>query len=211
MQVFTVQEILEKWGGEGIFLPYIDLALANSATHGLFSRETDRPELKKLIADCLIPFSGLIPDLTLERGYRLLDIGSGGGLPAIPVALASQEIMVTMVERNQTKAAFLEMALSKLDLKGEVRSIDLSSGLSSKSRLDPSSEGFDLATMRWVKATDLILKGILKNLSPGGSLVYYSAVPEKLKGSPRWLCRTFPYRFSDDTVDSRAVTTITLR
>ncbi|MCH9030837.1 MAG: class I SAM-dependent methyltransferase [candidate division Zixibacteria bacterium] len=196
-------------------MPYIDLALANSVTHGLFSRETYLPELKKLIADCLIPFSGLIPNLTLEDYRQLLDIGSGGGLPALPLAIANRETSITMVERNQTKAAFLKMALSKLDLNGEVRSIDLSSRLSSdfssRSRLDPSSEGFDLATMRWVKATDSMLKEIFNYLSTGASLVYYSAVPENLKDSPRWKCQTFSYRFSDDTLNSRTVTKITLR
>jgi len=215
LQVFTVQEILDRFGGDDIFLPYIDLALANNATYGLFSRETGRPELNKLIADCLIPFSGLIPDLTLGGGQRLLDIGSGGGLPALPLAIANRETSITMVERNQTKAAFLKMALSKLDLKGEVKSSDLSSGASSdlisRNRPSESRELFDLATMRWIKATDSILKGIFNNLTPGESLVYYSAVPENLKDSPHWKCQTFSYRFSDDTLNSRTVTKITLR
>ena len=191
-------------------MPYSDLALANSATHGLFSRETSKPKLEKLIADCLIPFSrlisGLIPDLTLEANQRLLDIGSGGGLPAIPLALACREIEITMVERNQTKAAFLEMALAKLDLNGAVKTIDLLA----ETQIDPRKGKYDLATMRWVKATDSILKGIFANLSPGASLVYYSALPENLKESPLWQCQTFSYRFSDDSVESRTASIITL-
>jgi 16S rRNA (guanine527-N7)-methyltransferase len=38
---------------------------------------------------------------------QLLDVGSGGGFPAIPIALARPSLTVTMVEANGRKAAFL--------------------------------------------------------------------------------------------------------
>lgn len=49
----------------------------------------------------------------------LIDIGSGGGLPAIPLALAAG-MEITMVESTTKKAAFLEAALGTLGLKGRV-------------------------------------------------------------------------------------------
>ena len=47
---------------------------------------------------------------------RLIDIGSGGGSPAIPLALALGEYGVTMVESKARKAAFLREVVRVLDL-----------------------------------------------------------------------------------------------
>lgn len=49
----------------------------------------------------------------------LVDIGSGGGLPAIPLAVATGT-RVLLIESVAKKAAFLERALRELDLEGEV-------------------------------------------------------------------------------------------
>jgi 16S rRNA (guanine527-N7)-methyltransferase len=47
---------------------------------------------------------------------RLIDVGSGGGSPAIPLALAHPEYFVTMVESKARKAAFLREAVRVLQL-----------------------------------------------------------------------------------------------
>lgn len=49
----------------------------------------------------------------------LVDIGSGGGLPAIPLAIATG-VEVTLVESTTKKAAFLEAVLGTLHLSGHV-------------------------------------------------------------------------------------------
>ncbi len=49
----------------------------------------------------------------------LVDVGSGGGLPAIPLAIATG-VPVTLVESTTKKAAFLEAALGTLGLAGRV-------------------------------------------------------------------------------------------
>ncbi len=49
----------------------------------------------------------------------LVDVGSGAGLPAIPLALVLG-VEITMIEATAKKAAFLELALRRLDLRGEV-------------------------------------------------------------------------------------------
>lgn len=47
---------------------------------------------------------------------NLLDVGSGGGLPAIPLAIARPELSVTMVDTVQKKATFLQQAAIELAL-----------------------------------------------------------------------------------------------
>jgi 16S rRNA (guanine527-N7)-methyltransferase len=52
----------------------------------------------------------------LVRGERLADIGSGAGLPGIPLAILAPERQVTLVDSNGKKARFLREAVRSLRL-----------------------------------------------------------------------------------------------
>lgn len=59
-------------------------------------------------------------------GLRLVDLGSGAGLPGVPLAVALPEIGVTLVERSAKKARFLNRVRRELDLPNvDVRCVDL--------------------------------------------------------------------------------------
>jgi 16S rRNA (guanine527-N7)-methyltransferase len=49
-------------------------------------------------------------------GPELIDVGSGAGLPGIPIALARPDWQVTLVESNQKKTAFLQQVKIELGL-----------------------------------------------------------------------------------------------
>lgn len=57
----------------------------------------------------------------LPPGIRaLLDFGSGGGFPGIPIALCRSEIAVTLAESQNKKAAFLREAIRTLEISANV-------------------------------------------------------------------------------------------
>ncbi len=59
----------------------------------------------------------IVPELSfLRAGGRLIDVGSGGGVPGIPLAIARPDIEVTLVEATQKKAAFLVAVAAALGL-----------------------------------------------------------------------------------------------
>lgn len=96
----------------------------------------------------------------------LIDIGSGGGLPAIPLALAAG-IPLTMVESTTKKAAFLEAALGVLGLQGRV--IPQRAELAGR---DPAlREQFACATARAVASAPTVLELAVPFLRAGGLAV----------------------------------------
>jgi 16S rRNA (guanine527-N7)-methyltransferase len=67
------------------------------------------------------PAAGLIDDSLVLLDFlgdakRLVDVGSGGGLPGLALKLARPDLHVTLVESDQRKAAFLLQAAARLQL-----------------------------------------------------------------------------------------------
>lgn len=80
----------------------------------LMSSGDVRQQLRSHIADSL----SLVPLILakLDRGCVYVDIGSGNGLPAIPVLLYLSRVPGTLVERNSRKVTFLQRLLVELSL-----------------------------------------------------------------------------------------------
>jgi 16S rRNA (guanine527-N7)-methyltransferase len=52
----------------------------------------------------------------LPEGVHVLDVGSGAGLPAVPLAIARPDLTLTLVERRAKRAAFLDLVAARLGL-----------------------------------------------------------------------------------------------
>lgn len=67
----------------------------------------------RMVTHHLLDSLSILPHV---RGPNVLDVGSGAGLPGIPIAIARPALRVTLLEANQKKSAFLTQAVGELRL-----------------------------------------------------------------------------------------------
>jgi 16S rRNA (guanine527-N7)-methyltransferase len=114
----------------------------------------------------LLDSLAILPHLP-EQG-RLLDVGSGGGLPAIPIAIARPGLSVTLLEATAKKCRFLEDAAARLGL----TNARVWNGRAETAGHDPAlRETFDVCTARAVGAMRVLAEYTLPFLRRGGELV----------------------------------------
>jgi 16S rRNA (guanine527-N7)-methyltransferase len=102
----------------------------------------------------------------------LIDIGSGGGSPAIPMKLVAPSISLLMVESRTRKTAFLREAVRQLNLdKTEVRASRFEELLSRRTL----HESADVVSVRAVKVEPRTLAGAQSFLKPGGLVLLFTA------------------------------------
>lgn len=102
-------------GTEARLLDYLALLQKWNRVYNL----TAIRETPKLVSHHLLDSLAVLPHLS---GERIADIGTGPGLPGIPIALARPEGRVTLVDSNHKKTAFLTQAVGELNIaNAEVR------------------------------------------------------------------------------------------
>jgi len=69
-----------------------------------------------MVSHHLLDSLAVAPHLPMRSGEALADVGSGAGLPGIPLAIARPQWRVTLNDANQKKAAFLRQAAIELKL-----------------------------------------------------------------------------------------------
>ena len=109
---------------------------------------------------------------SLPSGRELIDLGSGGGSPAIPLALALGVPRLVMVESRGRKAAFLREAMRELGIPGAVESARFED-VSTR----PQYAGqFGLLSVRAVRLDAAALESIAATLRPGGVAALFGSV-----------------------------------
>ncbi len=96
-------------GDEVRLLAYVDLLLKWNKTYNL----TAIRDREQVISHHLLDSLAILPWI---EATPLLDVGSGGGLPGIPLAILRPDLSVTLVDAVQKKVSFLQQAIIELGL-----------------------------------------------------------------------------------------------
>lgn len=145
---------------------YAEELLAQNQRVNLVSRETSADQLLQLIAESVVP----LEIISVESIRSYLDVGSGGGLPAIPIKLSPvlerlDPARCLLVERRQKKAAALRRICLGLGIRTEIAAESLEQV--------PGDTTYDLITMRAVALSRDLLSQITGRLSKTGQFVYF--------------------------------------
>jgi 16S rRNA (guanine527-N7)-methyltransferase len=136
-------------------LAYVDLLVKWNATYNLTAIRNGDDMVTQHLLDSLaiLPY---LNDVT-----SLADIGSGAGLPGIPLAIARADLRVTLIDSVQKKSAFQQQA--KIDL--ELKNVSVYSG-----RIEDFKQhgAFDAVTARAFSDLPLLVNGGAPLLKPGG-------------------------------------------
>jgi len=106
--------------------------------------------------------SAVVAEL-VRPGDKVADVGSGAGLPGIPMAIARPDAQFVLIEPMERRSSWMLAVVEDLGLKN-VRVL--------RSRAeDVSEQDFDIVTARAVAALDKLLKMCVPLLEPGGALI----------------------------------------
>lgn len=139
---------------------YANLLTGPGVERGLIGpREVDR------IWDRHILNSAAVAEL-IEPDARVADIGSGAGLPGLPIAIARPDLNVALIEPMLRRTEFLTEAVTELGLAAEVIR-----GRAEEPGVRSSIGGADVVVSRAVASLDKLIRWSFPLLRPGGRMM----------------------------------------
>jgi 16S rRNA (guanine527-N7)-methyltransferase len=132
---------------------------------GLKLSELSPEALDRLLIEPLVAARYVPPEAT-----RMIDIGSGGGSPAIPLALGVPRLRLLMVESKTRKSVFLREAIRALEMKDA----DVATARFEELLTRPDlHETHDLVTIRAVRVEARVLVSLQAFIRPGGTVFLF--------------------------------------
>lgn len=123
---------------------------------------------KQIVLEHLVDSLSCLAAEDVQCNGSLIDVGTGGGLPGIPLSIACPELRVTLLEATEKKVRFLEYVKTELGLDNlevlHVRVEDVG-------RKPECREAFDLATARALAALPVVVEYCAPLVRPGGKIV----------------------------------------
>lgn len=145
-----------------IFDNYARIFLEKNSRLNLISKNDEKFLFEKHIFDSLAINLFLKP----HDGENLLDIGTGGGFPSIPIAILYKNLNVYPLDSIRKKIKIIEEIKNELDLKNLFPICD---------RVENTAQKFDYITTRAVASLDIVLKYAIPHLKKGGYFIAYKS------------------------------------
>ncbi len=158
------QAILDRplTGGErNLFIKYLNLLRKWQKSQRLVGSAEPGWIIENLFLDSLL-FLGVLP----ARLGSLLDLGSGAGLPGIPIKIVRPEIQLVLLESRQRRASFLSSAVRELALER----VSVVSGRAEEFA-EELAERFDAVVMRCAGDIEKLFPLAARFVMPGGLVV----------------------------------------
>ena len=137
---------------------YVDLLHTWNARINLTGARTPAAIVQDQLPDSFA-LAQLVP-----QGVRLVDVGSGGGLPGLPFAVLRPDVRLTLTEPRGRRRAFLATAMRELTVAGDL--------LAERAEQLPSG-GWDGATARAVMPPGAWLEAGRRLVVPGGTVYLF--------------------------------------
>jgi 16S rRNA (guanine527-N7)-methyltransferase len=117
----------------------------------------------------LVLASMVLVDVHAWRGdERVADVGSGGGLPGVPLKIAMPGLRLTLVESDQKKAAFLRDVVEAMELSG----VEVEARRAEELGRDPAHrEAYDVVVTRAAAKAPVAAEYCLPLLRVGGLML----------------------------------------
>jgi 16S rRNA (guanine527-N7)-methyltransferase len=141
-------------------LRYAELLRDTGVTHGLIGPREGARLWGRHLLNCAV-----LPEL-IERDARVLDLGSGAGLPGIPIAIARPDLEVVLLEPMARRVAWLEQAVNDLGL-----TVTVVRGRAEDREIQREWCGADVVTARAVAPLHRLTGWALPLVRPGGRLL----------------------------------------
>lgn len=137
------------------------LLLKWNSVHNLTAITDTGKAIYNHFADSLLPL--LIPEL-IKPGQKVLDFGTGGGFPGIPLSIMVPEAEFFLLDKARKKISFLEFAAAELSL-NNIHPVC--------SDIADNNKKYDLVLSRAVRIDHAIFANIKKHVFLGGFFVCY--------------------------------------
>ena len=141
---------------------YLDLLLEANRTMNLTRIDTHEEAQVGHVGDALT----LLPFLP-QGDFSLADVGSGGGVPGIPLAISRPDAQVLLIESTQKKAAFLENTVRQIGL----TNVRVSPRRAEDEARSENRQRFDVVAARALAAMNVLVEWCLPLTRVGGKLL----------------------------------------
>jgi 16S rRNA (guanine527-N7)-methyltransferase len=144
------------------FTRYLELLVQWNRVHDLTGLKEPREIVRRLFLDSLLFLPQLPP-----RPIRLVDIGSGAGIPGLPLRIVDDGVDLTVIEARQKRVSFLSTVRRELALEGvavvEGRAEEIVQNTEFKGK-------FEMVVVRGITPTAGFLQICRAFLIPGGKV-----------------------------------------